>query len=92
MTLNKGDCHPTGNGELALQSDYFHSKLDGCWLNSFWNNQTFITLIIKICVTLNESQGRHNKNTFQKVQKILEIKLKWFQIKLEILQEAGIES
>ena len=51
-----------------------------------------MTLIIKICVTLNESQGRHNKNTFQKVQKMLEIKLKWFQIKLEILQEAGIES
>ena len=43
--------------ERPVQSDYLHSKLDGHFLNSFWQwyNQTLIIFMIKICVTLNEA-------------------------------------
>ena len=47
---------------IDLWSDYFHSKLDGHCLNSFWNNRTFIIFMINLrsCVILNEGQGQYD--------------------------------
>ena len=57
MTLNEGQGHRrTDDGH------YLRSELDGHCLNSFSNNQTFITFMINICMTLNEGQGQCNNH------------------------------
>ena len=35
-------------------------KLDGDYLNSFWNNRFFFIFMTKICVTLNEGHSQYN--------------------------------